>query len=85
MSLSMYVCLFVCLAATLVLSLYVLNVFTVIISFDFLIQPLSSSPIIFNFIFSSVHWGRTQDIQFERHGLPLPVRCMGKPLKVSID
>ena len=33
--------------------------------------------------FSSIHWGRIQDIEFERHGLPLPVRCMGKPFKVS--
>ena len=37
------------------------------------------------FIFSSAHWGRIQDIQFERHGLPLPVRCMGKPFKVSTN
>ena len=44
-----------------------------------------SSPIIFNFILSSVHWGRIQDIEFERHGLPLPVRYMGKPFKVSIN
>ena len=41
-----------------------------------------SSPIIFNFIFSSVNWGRIQE--FERHGLPLPVHCMGKSFKVSI-
>ena len=63
--------------------------------FIFLINSLSlyvcsqyfrqSSPIIFNFILSSVHWGRIQDIEFERHGLPLPVRCMGKPFKVSIN
>ena len=39
----------------------------------------------FFFIFSSAHWGRIQDIQFERHGLPLPVRCMGKPFKVSTN
>ena len=32
-----------------------------------------------------IHWGRTQDIEFKRHGLPLPVCCMGKPFKVSID
>ena len=37
------------------------------------------------FIFSSAHWGRIQDIQFERHGLPLPVRCMGKSFKVSTN
>ena len=43
-----------------------------------------SSPI-FNFILSSVHWGRIQDIEFERHGLPLPVRCMGQPFKVRIN
>ena len=44
-----------------------------------------SSPIVFNFILSSVHLGRIQDIKFERHGLPLPVHCMGKPFKVSIN
>ena len=44
-----------------------------------------SSPIIFYFIYSSVHWGRIQDIEFERHGLPLPVLCVGKPFKVSTN
>ena len=44
-----------------------------------------SSPIIFNFIFSSFHWGQIQDIEFERLGLPLPIHCMGKPFKVSTN
>ena len=44
-----------------------------------------SSPIIFSFIFSSFHWGRTEDIDFERLGLPLPIHCMGKPFKVSTN
>ena len=44
-----------------------------------------SSPINFNFIFLSVRWGRIQDIEFERHDLPIPIRCMGKPFKVSIN
>ena len=30
-----------------------------------------------------IHWGRIRDTEFERHGLPLPVRCMGKPFKIS--
>ena len=83
---SIFVCLLVGLAATLPWSLYLLSNFTVIVSFDFVIQPNShqSSPIIFWFIFSSVHWGRIQDIEFEWHGLPLPVRCMGNPFQVSI-
>ena len=41
------------------------------------------SPIIFYFIFSSVHLGRIQETELERHGLPLRVRSMGKLLKVS--
>ena len=28
---------------------------------------------------------RIQDIEFEWHGIPLSVRCMGKPFKVSIN
>ena len=82
-----FVCLFVCLGATLLLSLYLLSVFTVIVNFDFVIQPLLLSIIYhhFYFIFSSVHWGRIQDDKFERHGLPLSVRCMSKPFKVSIN
>ena len=44
-----------------------------------------SSPIIFNFIFSSFHWGRIQDIEFERLGLPVLVHCKGKPFKVSTN
>ena len=35
-----WVCLFVCLAATLLLSLYLLTVFTFIVSFDFVVQYL---------------------------------------------
>ena len=42
-----------------------------------------SSPIIFNFIFSSFHWGRIQDIEFERLGLLLIIHCMGNTFKVS--
>ena len=44
-----------------------------------------SSPIIFNFIFSSFHWERIQDIEFERLGLPLPVHCMGKMFNVTTN
>ena len=29
------------------------------------------------------HWGRIEDIHFERHGLPLPLRCIDKMFKVS--
>ena len=43
------------------------------------------SPINFYFIFSFVHSGSIQDIKFERHGLPLPVRCMRKPFEVNIN
>ena len=42
----------------------------------------------FNCFFSFFHpsiGGGIQDIQFERHGLPLPVCCMGKPFKVSTN
>ena len=44
-----------------------------------------SSPIIFCFIFSSIHCGRIPDIEFEQHGVPLPVRCIGKSFKESIN
>ena len=76
-----------CLAATLLWSLYSLSVFTVIVSFDFVTQQLFSSTIsiIFCFIFSSINWGRIQDIEFEQHGLLLPIRCMGKLFKVSTN
>ena len=77
------------LAATLLRSLYLVSVLTVIVSFDVVIIPLFSSIIthycFFYYPALSVHWGRIQDIQFERHGLLLPVRCMGKPFKVSTN
>ena len=44
-----------------------------------------SSPIIFDFIFFIRLLGRIQEIEFERHDLPLPVRCMSKLFKVSIN
>ena len=68
-------------------------IFTVIVSFDFVIQPLFSSIIIHYFLFhffirslgeNFFYFIFFQDIEFERHGLPLPVRCMGKSFKVSI-
>ena len=30
-----------------------------------------------------IYWGRIRYIEFERHGLPLPIYCMGMPFKVS--
>ena len=42
---------FVCLAATLLRSLYLLSVITVIVSFDFVIQPLFSSITTHDFLF----------------------------------
>ena len=89
--LCLWVCLLVYLPATLHHSLYLVSVFTRIASFDVAVQPLFSLIIthlfflLFFFIFSSAHWGRIQDIQFERHGLPLTVCCMGKPFKVSTN
>ena len=67
--------------------LYSLSVFTVIVSYDFVTQQLFSSTIsiIFYFIFSSINWGRIQEIEFEQHGLLLPVHCMGKLFKVSTN
>ena len=92
LSVSVSMSLLVYLPATLLRSLYLVSVFTRIVSFDVVVQPLFSSIIthlffvfVFFFIFSSAHWGRIQDIQFERHGLPLPVCCMGKPFKVSTN
>ena len=78
------VCLFVCLAATLLRSLYLLSVFTVIVSFDFVTQPLFSSIITHHFLF---HFfiRPLGDIEFERYFLPLAVRCVGKPFKVSTN
>ena len=74
----LFVC-FICLVATLVLSLYLLSAFTVIVSLIlkhnlYFQQPL---PIIFYYIFSSIHYVRTQDTEFELSGLPIPVSCMG--------
>ena len=43
------------------------------------------SPIIFYFTFSSVHWRGIQDVECERHDIPLPVRCMAKPFTVSTN
>ena len=42
-----------------------------------------SSPILFYFIFSSIHWGRILYTEFKQHGLPLPIHCKGEPFKVS--
>ena len=75
---------YVCLPATLLRSLYLLSVFTIIVSFDFVIKPLFSSVIThhyFYFIFSSIHWGRIQ----ERHSLPRLLCCVGKSFKVIIN
>ena len=44
-----------------------------------------SSTIIFNFMFSFIHWGRIQDIQFKWLGLPLPIHCVGKLFRVSTN
>ena len=68
-------------------SLNLLNVFTVILSFDFLAHLLFLSIVTHRllFCFSSVHWGRFQNIEFERYGLPLPVRCMSKMFKLSAN
>ena len=73
-SLSLFACLLlVCLAATLILSLYFLSVYTVIVSFDFVTQSFFASIIthhlLFHFFIRPL--GRIQDIDFERHGLPL--------------
>ena len=82
--LCLWVCLFVCLTTILLRWLYLLSIFTVLILW-YNRYFHQSSPIIFYFIFSSVRWGRIQDIEFERYGLALPVRCMGTPFKVSIN
>ena len=83
--LSLFVCLFVCLAATLLLSLYSLSVFTVIVSFDFITKLLFLSIIthhlLFHFFICPL-WENSRH-EFECHGLALPVRYMGKLLKVS--
>ena len=53
--------------------------------FDFVTQYSFPSIITYCvlFIFSSIHWGRIWYIEFERHGLTLSVRCMGKRFKGS--
>ena len=82
----LFVCLFVCLAVTLLGSLYLLSVFTVIVSFDFVIQPLFLSIITKHFLFhflirpfgeNSRRWNWVVSCT--------PTRCMGKPFKVSIN
>ena len=77
----MFVCLFDYYPATVIIFAKYLY------CFDFVIQPLFSSIITNHFLF---HFficplGENQDIEFERDGLALPVRCMGTPFKVSIN
>ena len=78
-----YFCLFVCLAATLLLSLCLVNVFTVVVSLilEHNLHFHQSSPIVFYFKFSFIHWWRIRYIECKWHGLPLPVQCMGKSFK----
>ena len=52
---------------------------------DFVRQSSFSSPIIFYFIFLSVYWNRIRDTKFDRHGLPLPIRCMDEPFNISTN
>ena len=86
-SLSMFACLFVYLAANLFLSLYLLHKFTVMVSFDLWHNCYfhQSSATVFYFIFLSVYWGRIRYIEFERHGIPRTVCCMGKLFKLSTN
>ena len=52
---------------------------------DFVTQFLFSSIIthqhLFHFFFFPL--GRIQEIEFERHGLPLTIRCIGDPFNIS--
>ena len=81
--LSLFICLFgICMW----LSLYMRTVFTVVISFGFVTYYFhQSSTIISYFIISHAHWGRIQNIKFERHGLPISIRCMIKPFEIGIQ
>ena len=84
-SVSLFVCLFGCYSAPLIIFGKCLDCYCQFRCCDTTVIFINHHPSLFFFIFSSVHWGRIQDIQFERHGLLLPVRCMGKPFKVSTN
>ena len=75
--LSLFICLFGCYSVPVIIFPKCLYCYFLVFHFH------QSSPIIFYFILSSIYWGRIRDTEFERHGLPLPVLCMGKPFKVS--
>ena len=86
LSLSLFVCLFGCYSAWLIIfdkCLYCCCQFRYCDTTVIFINH--HPPFFFFFIFSSVHWLRILYIKFERDGLPLPVRCMGKPFKVSTN
>ena len=90
MSVSVSLCLFVCLFVWLLpySGHYICKVPLLFLSVMILWHKHyfhQSSPIIFCFIFSSVFWVRIQDIESTRHGLPLPIRWMDKLFKVSTN
>ena len=84
--LHLWICSFICLfGCSLLVSLYLPNFFTVILSLILQnnLHFHQSSPIVFYFILSSAHLGRIQDIAFDRHVQPPPIHCMGKPFNLS--
>ena len=90
LSVSVSLCLFVCLFVWLLpySGHYICKVSLLFLSVMILWHNLyfrQLSPIIFYFIFSAVYWVRIHKIEFARLGLPLPVRWVGKPFKVSTN
>ena len=81
-SLSLLVCLFGCYPAPVII---LAKCFYCFYKLDFVRQSSFSSPIIFYFIFLSVYWNRIRDTKFDRHGLPLPIRCMDEPFNISTN
>ena len=80
MSPNLLICLFGCYHI-----LIIICFFAAIVISDFVTQSLFSSIItdqhLFHFFFFS--FGRIQEIEFERQGLPLTIRCIGDPFNIS--
>ena len=77
--LSLFICFFGCYSVPVIIFAKWLYCYFKFWFFIFISHHLSS----FTSFFSFIHWWRIRDTEFDRHGLRLPVRFMGKLFKVS--